>query len=341
MTLHTRRSLLAGGLLLSLTPLAAQAGFLATPQPKAEIGFVGIDKDITLRRLVARNAKAKGTVLFLHGFPETLYAWKNIALALGGDYEVHAFDWPGYGQSSRPPVERFSYAPRDYARVLKAYIAKAGIERSSLVIYATDIGALPALLLALDEPGIAKSIIVGDFAPFDRPQHMYASLQSLKVKSSAGQTRMQMNRTREEILENAFRRGLPREAQFEVSAVFREDMARGWDQGGMSSADAFAHYYSHFTRDQNDFEANLVRLRTPVKVVWGERDLYINPEMGAEFARRTGAKLTLLPGIGHYPHLQAPARTIDEIRALFRSRTGRGPRRSRCTPRAAAAGSSR
>ena len=78
---------------------------------------------------------------------------------------MHAFDWPGYGLSSRPPADRFSYAPKDYAQVLKEYIAKSGIATSKLVIYATDIGALPALIAALDEPNIAKKMIVGDFAP--------------------------------------------------------------------------------------------------------------------------------------------------------------------------------
>jgi pimeloyl-ACP methyl ester carboxylesterase len=55
-----------------------------------------------------------------------------------------------------------------------------------------------------------------------------------------------------------------------------------------------------------------------VKVVWGEKDLYIKKEMGVEFAERTHAELTLLPGIGHYPHLQNPKQVIDEIRASFR-----------------------
>ena len=55
------------------------------------IDFFEINEDITLRRMVLRNPRPKGTVLFLHGFPETLYAWKDIALALAGDYEVHAF----------------------------------------------------------------------------------------------------------------------------------------------------------------------------------------------------------------------------------------------------------
>ena len=100
--------------------------------------------------------------VFLHGFPETMYAWKELSFILGQDYEVHAFDWPGYGLSTRPPVEKFSYAPKDYAYVLREYIRKTGINPSKLLVYATDIGSLPTLLLALEEPKIMKKIIVGD-----------------------------------------------------------------------------------------------------------------------------------------------------------------------------------
>jgi hypothetical protein len=40
----------------------------------ADIGTITIDADITLRRIVAHPAGPKGTVLLLHGFPETLHA---------------------------------------------------------------------------------------------------------------------------------------------------------------------------------------------------------------------------------------------------------------------------
>jgi pimeloyl-ACP methyl ester carboxylesterase len=296
-------------------------GFAQNPpeqKQKTDIGFFDIDKDVTLRRMVMHNPRPKGTVLFLHGFPETLFAWKDISLALANDYEVHAFDWPGYGLSSRPTVERFSYAPKDYAHVLNGYIGKAGIDTSKLTIYATDIGALPALLLALEKPDIARKIIVGDFAPFNRPGYMFESLQNLKAGPTADQARAQLNKNREDILENTFRRGLPKEAQFEVSREFKDDMARGWNQGAMTTADAFSHYYSHFTRDQEYFESNLALLKTSVKVVWGEKDLYIKKEMGREFAERVNAELTLLNGIGHYPHLQNPKQVIEEVRASFR-----------------------
>jgi pimeloyl-ACP methyl ester carboxylesterase len=309
------QKLLAGALLIGSPIAPALAQPTIQQEQKMDTGFIKIDEDITLRHMVIPNPKAKGTVLFLHGFPETLYAWKGISLSLADSYEVHAFDWPGFGQSSRPAVERFSYSPKDYARILKSYIARAGIDRSKLIIYATDIGALPALLAALDEPGIARTIIVGDFAPFNRPEHMHERLERLKSKPSSDVARAQLNASRDDTLENAFKRGLPIESQFELSRAFKEDMARGWGNGEITSADAFYHYYSNFTRDQDYFEVNLERLKTPVKVVWGANDPYINKEMGAELARRIRAELKILPGVGHYPHLQSPQQAVEEVRA--------------------------
>jgi pimeloyl-ACP methyl ester carboxylesterase len=267
--------------------------------------------------MVLRHPAPKHTVLLLHGFPETLMVWKDIALALAADCEVHAFDWPGFGQSSRPSVDRFAYAPQAYARVLKQYIERAGIDRSTLVIYATDIGALPALLLAQDEPGIARALIVGDFAPFNRPSLMSENLRALKSESSAAKIRDFMNANRAELLANIFVRGLPKEAHYQIPGEVREDLEQGWSRDGITVVDAFSHYYARFTRDQDHFEANLARLKTPVTVIWGAEDPYINKDMGVEFADRTKAALTLLPGIGHFVHLQAAGDAIAAIRAAL------------------------
>lgn len=296
---------------------AGPAPVLAGEPAKAEVGFIEVDPAITLRHMVVHSPEPKGTVLLLHGFPETLYVWQDMSAALADDYEVHAFDWPGYGQSSRPAASEFAYAPRDYARILKAYIAKAGIDRSKLTIYATDIGALPALLAALDDPGIARTIIVGDFAPFDRPQYMQERLQQLKSAKTAEAARIQFNQARDEIFENSTRRGLAPEEQFEVPEAYQEDRRKAWSHGAMTSADAFYHYYSHFGRDQNEFEANLARLKTPVKVMWGEKDVFIDQAMGAELAQRIGVAFRPLAGVGHYPHLQDPGGAAGEVRATF------------------------
>jgi pimeloyl-ACP methyl ester carboxylesterase len=289
-----------------------------TEAREPEISYVAIDRDVTLRTMAVRAAAPRAAVLLLHGFPETIYAWTGIAMALADDHDVHSFDWPGFGLSSRPPSDRFSYSPKDYANVLKGYLDKTGIDRTKLTIYATDISALPVLLLALDEPDIARNLIVGDFAPFNRPALMWANLQGLKSKPSSDHVRAAMNAGRDEILANTFRRGLPKEVEVRISEQFRDDMARAWHHDGMTCVDAFAQYYSFFTRDQDEFEANLAKLRTPAKVVWGADDLYISKDMGVELATRIHTELKLLPGVGHYPHLQTPEQTVAEIRAVMR-----------------------
>ncbi len=311
----TNKLLLAG-----VFGIAAFSGAAAQAAPKMDIAEVQVNPDIKLRRMVYRPPNPKGIVLFLHGFPETLYAWQGIAETLSSDYEVHAFDWPGYGLSSRPGADSFSYAPKDYAQVLRDYIQTSGIDRSKLLIYATDIGALPALLAAIEQPDIARQIIVGDFAPFNRPQYMYDSLQALKAKPSSDIAHAAMNKNRDEILENAYRRGLAKDEQFDISPEYKTDMKTGWGSGALTAADAFYHYYSSFTRDQDFFEANMAKLKVPVRVIWGERDIYIKKEMGAEFASRNGLELAVLPKLGHYPHLQDPKQTVEEVRAAFNPR---------------------
>ncbi len=292
----------------------AEAGS-ANHQGQIEISYLDVKPNIKLRQMVAGPADSTNAVLLLHGFPETMLVWKNIASELSKDHRVYAIDWPGYGFSSRPPVSEFSYSPRDYAAVLDAYIDAAKIDRAKLTIYATDIGSLPVLLAAINDKAIARNIIVGDFAPFNRPEYMYDTLQSLKSEPSASQTRAYMNANSAEILANAYRRGLPPEKQFDLAPEVLKDMTEGWSNGAISSADAFYQYYSKFTRDQDYLELHLGKLKTPVKVVWGADDIYINKAMGEEFSRKTGAAFSILPGIGHYPHLQAPQDAISEIRA--------------------------
>jgi pimeloyl-ACP methyl ester carboxylesterase len=282
------------------------------------IDYAELKSGLKLRRRIWRNSSGKGIVLLLHGFPETIYAWSEAAKFLVQEFEVHAFDWPGYGLSSRPSSEVFSYSPKDYANVLKDYIQAAGLDSKELFVYATDIAALPALLVALDEPLIMKKLIVGDFGPFDRPQYQSELLRDLKAGGPAAvKVRDYMNANRDAVIERGFRNGLAPEHQFEVSKEYKDDLIAGWDAPNMTSADAFYHYCSFFIRDGNYFEANLNRLKTPVKVVWGALDVPIKKEMGMELAERIHAPIEILDGVNHYLHLQSPKHVYDTAIHFF------------------------
>jgi pimeloyl-ACP methyl ester carboxylesterase len=312
-----------GALSLSVALVAlmgAASSTNAQPQvqdPKPDIGYLKVSRDITLRTMVYHHPHPAGIVLLLHGFPETVYAWTPVAQNLARDYEVHAIDWPGYGQSSRPPVEKFSYSPKDYSIVLGEYIKKSHIDKSKLVIYGTDVGALPVLLLAMDQPNIAKKIIVGDFAPFNRPQYMWDNLRLLKTRPSADKVHAAMNspQYRDAILKSWS--SFTRAGVSQVPEELKEDNPKGWDRDGMSTVDAFYYYYITFPRDEDYLEANLSKLKTPIQVIWGEKDLYINKDAGVEFSDKAHVPLEVLPDVGHYPHLQNPEKTAEEIRAAF------------------------
>src|SRR4051794_17531138 len=125
MSTRARQTLTAAAFALGASMSPASAASSTADNQKAENNFMAINANITLRRLVVHNPKPKPVVLFLHGFPETLYVWQDVSLMLADDYEIHAFDWPGYGLSSRPAADKFSYAPRDYADVLREYIRAA------------------------------------------------------------------------------------------------------------------------------------------------------------------------------------------------------------------------
>ncbi|MFJ4290928.1 hypothetical protein ACIP1U_14235 [Cupriavidus sp. NPDC089707] len=81
-------ALILGAPMASAIAHAAPSARMQARQP--DIGWIEIDENISLRRMVVHHPGAKGTVLFLHGFPETLYAWKDIALSLGDDFKVGA-----------------------------------------------------------------------------------------------------------------------------------------------------------------------------------------------------------------------------------------------------------
>src|SRR5687768_5920411 len=87
-------------------------------------------------------------LILLHGFPETLAGWSEVAPRLARRHRVYAFDWPGQGESSAPasmPLNPFALAA-----FLTAFLDAEAIDRAHVV--GVDIGMPPALILAAQQP---------------------------------------------------------------------------------------------------------------------------------------------------------------------------------------------
>ena len=103
--------------------------------------------------------KEKGpTILLLHGFPTSSHMFRNIIPALADKFHLVAPDYPGFGYSSMPPVDKFEYTFDHLAEIVDKLISHIGLERYSL--YVMDYGAPVGYRLAVKHPEKIEALIV-------------------------------------------------------------------------------------------------------------------------------------------------------------------------------------
>jgi pimeloyl-ACP methyl ester carboxylesterase len=62
----------------------------------------------------------------------------------------------------------------------------------------------------------------------------------------------------------------------------------------------------------------LHRIATPTLVLWGEQDGIVSPAYGRTYAERIpGARFKTIANAGHYPHIEQPQSTADQVRAFI------------------------
>ncbi|MEE4201308.1 alpha/beta fold hydrolase [Erythrobacter sp.] len=105
----------------------------------------------------AATAGGEGpVVLFLHGYPESWYAWHHQMAFLSASYRCIALDLPGYRQSEKPDVNAFDY---DYANVAGSVAALLdALSIQVFLLVAHDRGAVIADHLCA-VPGFGDRII--------------------------------------------------------------------------------------------------------------------------------------------------------------------------------------
>jgi pimeloyl-ACP methyl ester carboxylesterase len=98
------------------------------------------------------------TLLLLHGFPTSSQMFRNLIPQLADHYHLVAPDYPGFGNSSAPPVDKFNYTFDNLADVIDELAQTLKLERYSL--YVQDYGAPVGYRLALKHPERAQALIV-------------------------------------------------------------------------------------------------------------------------------------------------------------------------------------
>ena len=97
------------------------------------------------------------TIVLLHGFPTSSHMYRNLIPALADRYHVLAPDYPGFGYSDSPAIDKFEYTFDHLADIVDRLLDRKGIESYS--IYVQDYGAPVGFRLATRHPDRIQAIV--------------------------------------------------------------------------------------------------------------------------------------------------------------------------------------
>ena len=132
-----------------------QAALAASRQPNVRYRFEKIgDLDIFFRE--AGNP-SNAAIVLLHGFPASSHMYREVLGGLWDSYYLIAPDYPGFGDSSYPSPDNFTYSFDNLAKIMVKFIEQRGLKRYSLMIQ--DYGAPIGFRIAAAHPERIQSII--------------------------------------------------------------------------------------------------------------------------------------------------------------------------------------
>ena len=150
-TLSATAGALTAGLILG-TPLATRSQ-QASGSPELEDHYA----DVNGIRLHYKSAGKGKLILFLHGFPEFWYKWKNQLGDFGRDYQAVAPDMRGYNLSSRP-AEIDQYKLKTLVDDVRGLAEHLGAKKFVLVGH--DWGGAIAWTFAAYYPELLEKLVI-------------------------------------------------------------------------------------------------------------------------------------------------------------------------------------
>jgi pimeloyl-ACP methyl ester carboxylesterase len=240
-------------------------------------------------------------LVLLQGFVgDGLATWRHQLEGLSDEFRVVAWDAPGAGRSSDPP-ESFSLA--DYADCLGAFLDALGLDGPHLV--GLSFGGALALELYRRHPSVPVSLVLaGAYAGWT------GSLPAEVVAERLAQS-LDCSQLTPELFAHAMT-----PTMFSSSAArdavdgFRRAVAAYHPSGFRTMARALA---------EADLREVLPRVAVPTLLLYGDEDLRAPLAVGEAIRDAVpGARLVVLPGVGHVSSVEAPEEFNNEIRSFLR-----------------------
>lgn len=263
---------------------------------------------------------AKPALVLLHGFPTSSHMYREVLRGLADGYYLIAPDYPGFGNSSFPSPETFTYTFDHLAEIMGQFLEQRGLKRYSLMIQ--DYGAPVGFRIATTHPERVQAIITQNGNAYKEgisPAGWGPVLDYWKGKTP------ELEKT---IIENVF--SYPA-LKWEYTHGTRNPDAINPDSADldylkMSRPGQHRMHLDLFYDYQNNlklypqWQQYLRENQPPVLVVWGRNDAFF-PEPGAKGYKRDVKDIDYnILDTGHFALEEEHAFIVGKIREFLRKR---------------------
>jgi pimeloyl-ACP methyl ester carboxylesterase len=326
----SRRELLAILVVFGLGPSGAWADETRAPRAAAA------DRSATERPTEYKTVEVEGveifyreagpkeapTILLLHGFPTSSHMFRNLIPALADRFHMVAPDYPGFGNSAQPSMERFDYTFDRLALVVDKFSEKLGLGRYSL--YLMDYGAPIGFRLASKHPERVDALIVQNGNAYDEGlREFWVPIKKYWSERSAANAEPLEAFITPEGVRWQYTHGVRDVARISPDN-WNVDLRHLTREGNPAIQLALFHSYGSNPPLYPQWQEYLRQHQPPTLIVWGKND-HIFPEAGAHPYKRDLKRVELhLLDTGHFA-LEEDGTTIA---ALIRSFLDRNLRRA-------------
>lgn len=245
-------------------------------------------------------------VVFIHGTPSHSFLWRNVTPRVkDGGYRTIVYDLLGFGRSERPRGRDTSVAAQ--AELIPKLLDTLGIESAHVVAH--DIGGAIGQILAVRYPDRVRTLMLIDTVTYDSwPSETWQRI----IRENGDLRYVHDGGDFVQMLSRQLRMTVSNPESMDDEALRNYLMPH---DGVTGRASFFAHQVSHYdSRYTQEITGDLGSLKMPVRIVWGEDDLWQPVSYAQRLCRDIPfADLSVVPGAGHFLPEDAPSELAAEI----------------------------
>ncbi|MEU0498477.1 alpha/beta fold hydrolase [Mycobacterium sp. NPDC006124] len=281
-----------------------------------DVKFLNLHGD----RVAYRDEGSGEVLLLIHGMAGSSDAWRDLIPRLAKNYRVVAPDLLGHGQSVKP---RGDYSLGAFAVSLRDLLDELGIAQATIVGH--SLGGGVAMQFLYQHPDYCERLILISSGGLGADVGLI-----LRLLSAPGAEFVLPIIAPPPVLKVGNKIG----AWFTASGMRNPRASEIWRAYSSFSDRPTRDAFLRTLRSVVDYRGQAVsalnrlhvRAELPTLAIWGEDDQIIPVEHGhAAMAARPGGRLEVLPGVGHFAHVEAPfevAEIIDDFMKSTKHDTG-------------------